>query len=72
MEAKCQILSPHQHLPLVSQSTDIRDKFPPFRHASRREENTGLLIGFLLIKEMCQIRFFFFRGGEFDMYVILY
>lgn len=36
---------------------------PHFRHASHREENTGLLIGFLLIKEMWQIRFFFGGGG---------
>lgn len=34
---------------------------PNLRHTSHQEENTGLLIGFLLIKEMWQIRFF---GGS--------
>lgn len=34
---------------------------PSFRYTSHQEENTGLLIGFRLIKEMWQIKFF---GGS--------
>lgn len=61
---------------LLSQPVDIcslQTQIPlKLRHTSH-QENTGLLIGFLLVKEMwlmwMWIRFF---GGEFDVHVIQY
>lgn len=61
MAAKCQILCPHLPVsPFYFSIWRHETQIPPpaLDTPAAREERTGLLIGFLLIKEMWQIRFF--------------